>query len=88
MGEFKKRIILMTGEGKYDPQRVEYLGKVSDMIEEAKKEFPFWIPRTQARAIYYAQKKEEHFPIRDTEEIADKLYEWFLKWFGEKEAET
>lgn len=40
LGEFKKRIILMIGEGKYDPQRVEYLGKVSNMIEEAEKEFP------------------------------------------------
>ena len=40
LGEFQKRIILMIGEGKYDPQRVECLGRVSDMIEEGKKEFP------------------------------------------------
>ena len=60
MGEFKKRIILMVGEGKYDAQRVEYLGKVNDMIEEAKKEFPFWIAQTLQ--VFWSKhiKPEEH----------------------------
>ena len=65
-GEFKKGIILMIGEGKYDPQRVDYLGKVSDMNEEAKKEFLNILRRQYTEGI-----RDENERLR-----------WFIKWYG------
>jgi len=87
LGEFEKRIILMIGEGKYDAQRVEYLGEVSDMIEEAKKEFPLWI--AQPLQVFWSKhiKPEEYeqldlLSITELEKIMKALKEWFLKYFG------
>ena len=78
-GEFKKRIILMIGEGKYDPQRVEYLGKVSDMIEEAGKEFP----ETTILEILKPIVSDEVL-----QKVKSELYkypQWFEKWLGKIE---
>jgi len=40
-GEFERRLILMIGKGKYDSQRIRYLGEVADMVDKARKEFPW-----------------------------------------------
>lgn len=85
MSEFEKRInrdkFFVREQNSTFRAHVIKPETVLRIIAKAKEEFPFWIPRTKARAIYL-NKKGEQLPIENIEEIADKLYEWLEKWFG------
>lgn len=72
IGEFEKRIMLMVGEGQYSKERIHYLGRVNDMLTEAKEEF------------LQILKNQQKLNVRDENE----RLKWFMKWFSPSELEV
>ena len=75
MGEFERRIILMIGKGKYDSKRVKYLGKVADMVDEARKEFPE-LNMPADHEVYPDEALDVYFAFHNN------VKRWFKKWLG------
>jgi hypothetical protein len=76
-GEFKKRILSMD-IGEEDAVRVAV---ILEVLVEAKKEFPIY-----GNVEIELLKKRQIIQVRDAQEaFVHAIYDWFEKWFGEKE---
>ena len=76
-GEFKKHILSMD-IGEEDAVRVAV---ILEVLVEAKKEFPIY-----GNVEIGLLKKRQIIQVRDAQEaFVHAIYDWFEKWFGEKE---
>ena len=61
--------------------RVKSLEKFHAIVDEAKKEFPIY-----GNVEIELLKKRQIIQVRDAQEaFVHAIYDWFEKWFGEKE---